>query len=283
MAAKFRPPASTEAEFRRQLRKVARTVGGIVEPYLDGKGGIVDAAGLAEALERYATIIEPWASRVVIRMLQQIGTANLRSWSAQSADLGRALRTVYADQQIGAVWRMLHTRQVELIKSLPGEAGRRALTIAANAQLGGIRARTIADDIRDLDRTGAVTEARALMIARTEIAKANAAMTQARATFVGSTHYIWRTMNDPEVRSAHEELEGEVFEWATPPEVRGEGRHHPGEFPNCRCFAEPIITGAELDERKEAAYQEAARAGMDRASATPRTLERIRGFLELAG
>jgi SPP1 gp7 family putative phage head morphogenesis protein len=293
--AKFAPTRATEAEFRRNLRAVARVVGGIIKPHLDGEGGIINQAAMVSALEHYSQQLEPWASRIVYRMLSNIGTSNLRAWSAQSADLGKALQSVYANEAIGQTWRMLHTRQVELIKSLPTEAAKRAVTIAANAQLGGIRARDIADDIRDLDNSGAVTESRALLIARTEIAKANAAMTQARATFVGSTNYIWRTMHDPEVRASHWAMEGVVCEWANPPEVENEGNHHPGEWPNCRCFAEPIITGYALNANREAAYQAAAgdplegtdhalriaaRTGdVDRMLAT---LERIRDFLELA-
>jgi SPP1 gp7 family putative phage head morphogenesis protein len=72
----------------------------------------------------------------------------------------------------------------------------------------------------------------------------NATLTRARADFVGATHYVWRTMQDEQVRPAHADLEGEVCSFADPPEVEGEGAHHPGEFPNCRCFAEPILPDA---------------------------------------
>ena len=47
-------------------------------------------------------------------------------------------------------------------------------------------------------------------------------------------YYIWRTVGDDKVRSAHAEREGEIFNWHVPP-TGG----HPGEDYNCRCWAEP--------------------------------------------
>lgn len=47
-------------------------------------------------------------------------------------------------------------------------------------------------------------------------------------------HYIWRTMRDGDVRSAHSSREGQVFSWDNPPEGG-----HPGEAHGCRCWAEP--------------------------------------------
>ena len=47
-------------------------------------------------------------------------------------------------------------------------------------------------------------------------------------------YYIWRTVGDDKVRSAHAEREGEIFNWHVPPDGG-----HPGEDYNCRCWAEP--------------------------------------------
>ena len=47
-------------------------------------------------------------------------------------------------------------------------------------------------------------------------------------------YYIWRTVGDDKVRSAHAEREGEIFNWHVPP-TGG----HPGKDYNCRCWAEP--------------------------------------------
>ncbi len=50
-----------------------------------------------------------------------------------------------------------------------------------------------------------------------------------------STHYIWRTQEDGNVRSSHRENNGKIFSWDSPPPTG-----HPGEDFNCRCWAEPL-------------------------------------------
>lgn len=45
--------------------------------------------------------------------------------------------------------------------------------------------------------------------------------------------YIWHTVGDGKVRSSHAERDGKTFSWDDPPEGG-----HPGEAPNCRCWAE---------------------------------------------
>jgi hypothetical protein len=47
--------------------------------------------------------------------------------------------------------------------------------------------------------------------------------------------YIWHTVGDGKVRSAHAERDGKTFSWDDPPEGG-----HPGEAPNCRCTAEDV-------------------------------------------
>jgi SPP1 gp7 family putative phage head morphogenesis protein len=95
---------------------------------------------------------------------------------------------------------------------------------------------------KDILETGKVTESRAKLIARTEIARTAAGLTMARAKFVGSTHYVWRTSDDPDVRSSHKKMNGAVIPWDSPPQVEPGKRYHAGMFPNCRCYPEPILT-----------------------------------------
>jgi len=48
-----------------------------------------------------------------------------------------------------------------------------------------------------------------------------------------SGEYIWRTVRDSKVRSAHADREGKLFSWTNPPPGG-----HPAEDYNCRCWAE---------------------------------------------
>jgi len=53
--------------------------------------------------------------------------------------------------------------------------------------------------------------------------------------------YIWRTVGDSKVRSAHADRNGKTFSWDDPPEGG-----HPGEAPNCRCRAEDVKQDCEV-------------------------------------
>lgn len=230
---KFAFPHAAERQLAAQLRKVARVIGGIVETYADG-ATIRDPEAMRQALEAYSRALDPWARAVTAKILDRVIKANERAWLS----FGKDLRQTLEQTPIGAIARQLHEEQVALIKTLPLEAAERAQRIAREAMLGSKRADVAA---REIMATGNVTQARAMTIARTEIAKANATLTKARAQSVGATHYIWRTVGDAQVRPAHAKMDGKVCEFANPPEVEGEGRHGPGEIYNCRCYADPIL------------------------------------------
>ena len=237
MANKFSVSRTAERRFGVELRKVARVIGAMINAHIDGPA-IRDQKKLAEALAAYSDALGPWAERVVGNILKDVNRANKKSWESTSARIGAQLKRTMEETAVGDVMKLIQRRQVELIKSLPIEAGLRAQKLSQEAVMGGKRADEVA---AELARSGEVTESRATLIARTEIAKANSALTQARAQYVGATHYIWRTAEDGDVRDSHAEMNGKVFRFDDPPYVEGEGNHGPGEFPNCRCFAEPII------------------------------------------
>jgi SPP1 gp7 family putative phage head morphogenesis protein len=235
--AKFSATKAAEQRLAVELRKVAKIVGGIIRTHVSGDK-ITDPKKLASALAAYSEALGPWGDAVVAKIMAGVQDNNKRAWAQLSTTIGKELRSTMAESAVGAVARQLQREQVELIKSLPLEAGLRAQKLAQEAMMGGKRAGEVA---MELDRTTEVTESRATMIARTEIAKANSSLTQARAQYVGTTHYIWRTAEDGDVRESHAEMNGKIFRFDQPPAVEGEGNHGPGEIYNCRCFAEPII------------------------------------------
>lgn len=51
----------------------------------------------------------------------------------------------------------------------------------------------------------------------------------------GFESYIWRSMDDDEVRDSHAVNDDSVFSWDDPPETG-----HPGQDYGCRCWAEPM-------------------------------------------
>jgi len=88
----------------------------------------------------------------------------------------------------------------------------------------------------------------AKLIARTESAKLQTAITREKATDVGSVAYIWLASNDKRTRPSHKAMDGVVVFW------RQEGqkplldnmRGDAGEFPNCRCSPQPIVDTDDL-------------------------------------
>jgi SPP1 gp7 family putative phage head morphogenesis protein len=85
-----------------------------------------------------------------------------------------------------------------------------------------------------LARAGQVIESRAALIARDQVGKLLGDINKQRQVNLGVSRYVWRTVRDNRVREEHEALDGDSFEWGSPP---SEG--HPGEAVNCRCYADP--------------------------------------------
>jgi SPP1 gp7 family putative phage head morphogenesis protein len=238
MPNKFATHAASERRMAIELRKVARIVAGIIKPHIDGHQ-LVNASKMKEALLAYSEIIEPWARRMVAGILETTAKVNAKAFSEAGAKtIGASLRVMASETAIGGVVKLIQNRQVDLIKRLPLEAGLRAQDLALKAAMDGSRASEVA---QALANTEGVTLSRATLIARTEIAKANAAITQARAEYVGATHYIWQTAEDGDVRESHAEMQGQIFRFDSAPTLSDGETHGPGEIYNCRCFAEPVI------------------------------------------
>lgn len=246
---KFKPSSTAERDFYKSLRRVAQASGGIVDSHIDG-ATIVDPKKMQDALKAYSEQLTPWARRQSAKLLDQVQKSNTRAYKNKSKAMGAILETNVADKEVGAVALKLLNEQVALIKSLPTEAGLRAQKIAAEAFLHGTRAQANEDTIAELQKQlGLSTEvatSRAKLIAITETARANASFNQARAMAVGSNQYRWHNSGDGAVRDAHKfykgkKIQGMIFDWDHPPTLDDGTTGHPGTFPRCRCFAEPVF------------------------------------------
>lgn len=242
-------PQRIENDYSRKLRKVAKIVGTLIAHHTiiskDEKGEIVKvilAEGLEVALRHYAKSIEPWANSIAAMMLGDVNRINEKNFLAIASAFSNKLKSESANTTVGNIARKLQEDQVTLIKSLPLEAGQRAQKLAREAATGGKRASEVAEE---LARSEDVTISRANTIARTEIHKAYATLTQARAQMVGANQYVWRTAGDEIVRESHAAMEGVVCDFDNPPTLSDGDTGNAGEFVNCRCYAEPIIKGGD--------------------------------------
>jgi SPP1 gp7 family putative phage head morphogenesis protein len=227
-----------EARYARDLRKISRQVGDLIKGVApDGVLDAVQAEALRILLGRYAEAIEPWARATAGRMIAEIGIKERKAWADHARLMGRELRREIMEAPTGRVMREALAEQVKLIKSLPTEAAERVHRLTIEGIQNGTRASEIA---REIMRSGEVTQSRANLIARTEVARTSSALTQARAEHAGSTTYIWRTAHDSDVRPSHRKMEGAAIRWDQPPTLDGL-TGHAGMLPNCRCYAEPVF------------------------------------------
>lgn len=123
---------------------------------------------------------------------------------------------------------------VKLIKSIPEQyLDGLAKTIQTGMQE--------SDDYRSIRKQilklGQSTKKRARFIARDQMSKFTNTLNKTRQESVGITRYTWRTARDSRVSDEHKAHDGKVFEWSKPPSPDG----HPGDRPNCRCYAEPYL------------------------------------------
>lgn len=241
---KFQASSTAERNFYRQLKKVAKASGHIVEAHVDG-AKIIDESGMIKALNDYAKAIGPWAVRQSSKLLESVSNSNKRAYKNKSKVMGAALNTNVAEQNVGKTALALLNEQVALIKSIPTEAGLRAQKIAAENFINGTRAmpdQSVVDQLtQEMDMTTEVAINRAKLIARTETARANASFVQARAAAIGAQGYIWRTTLDGAERESHAAMNGKYVAYDHPPKLIDGTTGHAGTFPNCRCYQDPVL------------------------------------------
>lgn len=104
----------------------------------------------------------------------------------------------------------------------------------------GVRVESIAQRIQEETE---VTESRAALIARDQVLKLNADVTEAQHVAAGITEYVWSTSSDERVRKSHRDLDGQRFKYSEPPivDVRTGRRENPGRDFQCRCVAVPVL------------------------------------------
>ncbi|OCZ58472.1 phage head morphogenesis protein [Acinetobacter seifertii] len=192
---------------------------------------------MAVSLNEYANTLHHWAQNAAGRIITDVALRDEKTWLIYAKDLSRGVREQIRNTDTGAIYQQLLNDQVRLITSLPLEAAQRIHNLSTRSLIEGNRSSEIAGLIM---ATGYVTRSRANTIARTEVSRASCAFTQARSENLGSEGYTWRTSEDGDVRPSHKKMNGKFVYWDNPPTLDGM-TGHAGCFPNCRCYAEPVI------------------------------------------
>jgi SPP1 gp7 family putative phage head morphogenesis protein len=229
-----------EKQFARQLRALARRIGELTHSMFDPADPVGSSSRLSTLLHNYGRTLQPWAKVQAQKMVLDVTRKDDVFWAQRTKAMGNELRYEIRNAPTGIALRERSLEAAAYITSLPLEAAERIRALTVRMLTDSSRAH---EAVAGIMRSGHVSKGRAQLIARTEVARTAGLLTEVRAKHVGSTHYIWRTAGDSDVRELHKHLNGQVFSWDEPPVTGSNGeRSSPGGIYNCRCWAEVILT-----------------------------------------
>jgi len=236
---------SFELDYEQKLLKVSREINKIL---VSAKNEQTLMAA-HRRLKEYAELLKPWADIQAANMVQRIYEANERIWGMYAKRVKINLSYYVTQGDLAPVLEKMKYEASGYIQSLSNKAAEDAVNIAQDAMMNGLRPAQIEDEIYKL---GDITKNRARLIARTEVARSNSMLIQARAESIGCQAYIWQTAEDARVRESHLEMNGKVCYWNDPPTLSDDTTTHPGQIYNCRCVPLPLLSEGELNEALEA-------------------------------
>nr|DAW37308.1 MAG TPA: Minor capsid component [Caudoviricetes sp.] len=253
---KFKPvkvSKRTELWYRQQLKQFVKSMTDDIERalqqpqspfFMDDASGFqaISAQALLKVLEKYEktdrtsqaeNIAQGFVNRGNIQNQAEVST-NLKNQTG--VDLAAYLRS---SPNIVERVNELTVSNIQLIKSIRTQYLDKVQNAVMQAMVQGALNKDLAEQLKKL---GKDVESRAMLIARDQSSKLNAALTRARHEDLGVKKYMWSTAGDERVRDSHAEKDGQIFEYANPPADTG----HPGHDVNCRC-----VQIAVFDETQE--------------------------------
>ena len=195
------------------------------------------------------------AELIARRMITGLAVTNARSWRAAASQSLKG-RRIYAGLRtemggpVGMRVDELVRQQVQLIRSIPQSVARRAAAFIGAEQRRGVRSESIVNALRAKLPATAYSQVKTL--ARTEVGRAETALTRARSERLGLAWYEWATSRDKRVRLSHRKMDSVLVAWADPPSPellageRSQGHYHAGSIYNCRCIALPLVDLSEV-------------------------------------
>lgn len=240
---KFKPRRVVEKRYQAAIKGIVRRM----RRKLETASTPTQAITMLREMARSPTM-DAAARMAAMAMATQVMQNGYRTWREAAAAGSKGTEIYYAltkELNKSNTFREIIDRNAELIKSVPADATQALSRAMAEGYEAGVRPEDLKADI--LNRFSDLTEAKAQLIARTETSKAATALTRVRAQRIGAEWYVWRTSDDARVRSSHAHMDGVLVNWNDPPSpekligMKDYGSYHAGEFPNCRCYAEPLL------------------------------------------
>jgi uncharacterized protein with gpF-like domain len=196
-----------------------------------------------------------WADSVALKMVKTVMVNNAQSWreaartGQRGAEIHKLLRNEFKDS---VRFHQLIVNNSEYIKRIPKDVALHASQLASKEAMAGRRGGAVVEKI--LEDVPHLAKWKAKLIARTEIAKTQASITQIRAQDIGINCFQWVTAEDGNrVRPSHRLMDRVYcrYDDLPAPEQLAHikstlGHYGPGGCPNCRCIGAPYIE--EIDE-----------------------------------
>lgn len=238
----YRP--ATERRYQDELRQAGRHLARTVK-------GLETIQEITSALLGYTKDPkwQEYANQEARKMVRSVLVGNAQTWreaarkGQHSHEIHTLLKREFAESK---PFNEIIQENAGLIKTLPSDFAKQASNLAAKYALEGKRSGDIIKAIHQ--EFPDFAEYKAKRIARTEVAKAQATVTKVRSQQMGIDWYIWQTSHDQRVRSSHDLMQGVLCRFSNPPSPEALagikstlGHYGPGECPNCRCYAEPVI------------------------------------------
>lgn len=251
-------PAGPERSYRYLMRQLLASYRAIIlDEIIDKtKMSYVDVLGLMQGIESariradklFGSDRVELALRRIFSRLNTHNTEQIQKHLLRMVDVGEGIKKSLIISKIPFEESLASyvSNNVSLIKDIPAKSLRQIGDLVTSAHLSDIRNEDLRNSI--MERYG-VSRSRAELIARDQIGKKNAAITESKFKQVGIRQYIWSTSKDERVREDHRKLEGTVHSFDDPPVVDEQTgrRGNPGEDYQCRCIPIPVL------EQKEAA------------------------------
>lgn len=208
---------------------------------------------LAQAKSFFSSVGE----NIAKKMITMVAKNNALSWkqAATKASNSRIInqmlkRDIHSKTLVGIALNNLISENSTLIKTIPESIKYKLSKWVQEQEVKGLRSSEIAKMMAP--RLNYLKNYEIARLARTELAKADTAITRVRAQSIGLNWYQWLTSNDSRVRIGHKLMDYVLVNWddAPAPELlaheKSEGHYHAGNIYNCRCIAVPITNLAEI-------------------------------------
>lgn len=163
--------------------------------------------------------------------------------------IGVDITAITSEERTGELIQEALQENIKLIKSIKTDYQERAQKIIEEALLSGADFTNLKNELLQLGgfrpQDDGIEIRRAKTIARDQMLRLTAKISEIRQKEAGVTHYFWDTAGDRRVRDSHKRNRGKRFAWDNPPDTG-----HPGDEINCRCIARPDITTLIEQEEK---------------------------------